>query len=61
MGLQRVDTDATEAIEIIRKEGLSLPVRAPCLSDSVRKDLELSIQMFVIVGEPLCITQYTGQ
>jgi hypothetical protein len=28
MGLQRVDTDATEAIEIIRKEGLSIPVRA---------------------------------
>ena len=36
-------------IEIIRKEGLSIPVRAPCLSDSVRKDLELSVQMFVIV------------
>ena len=28
MGLQWVDTDATEAIEIIRKEGLSFPVRA---------------------------------
>ena len=28
MGLQWVDTDATEAIEIIRKEGLSIPVRA---------------------------------
>jgi hypothetical protein len=27
----------------------SIPVRAPCLSDSVRKDLELSVQMFVIV------------
>ena len=50
-----------EAIEIVRKEGLSIPVRAPCLSDSVRKDLGLSVQMFVIVGEPLCITQYTGQ
>ena len=39
----------TEAIGIVRKEGLSFPVRAPCLSDSVRKDLELSVQMFVIV------------
>ena len=27
----------------------SFPVRAPCLSDGVRKDLELSVQMFVIV------------
>ena len=27
-GIQWVDTDATEAIEIIRKEGLSIPVRA---------------------------------
>ena len=34
----------TEAIEIIRKEGLSFPVRAPCLSDSIRKDLKLPIR-----------------
>ena len=27
--------EGTEAIEIVRKEGLSIPVRAPCSSDSV--------------------------
>ena len=38
----------------------SIPVRASCLSDGVRKDLGLSVQMFVIVGEPSHIIQYTG-
>ena len=37
---------STEEIGIVRKEGLSIPVRAPCLSDGVRKDLELSVQIF---------------
>jgi len=31
MGVQSPSTLPTEAIEIIRKEGLSFPVRAPCV------------------------------
>ena len=44
-----VKTEGLNACGIVRKEGLSIPVRAPCLSDGVRKGLELSVQMFVIV------------